>query len=277
MSRDDDCDMDMPSKPVIRVVVPATQEIDIPIEEEAFLSTDIYREMIRKELPKCRLRLKSLRLPCSPESKGSCEDYDEVVTDEMKDTVVFRMVTDAGPPAANSAPVMAVTTDKSFIQIDVGDPVSNSSPASEHPTTSTEHAPIEIRKSPRPRKKNHIPTFEPNTAGNKVQKRQAKAERKKQLRTDRGVKAHPPKQDKPDRRTAKYFEYPEFDEFAKKRGLANAVNKFARKRDARMKKRLRKAAKKRWAGEAKGLTEDKKLDMIADQLANAFDSSKKKR
>lgn len=60
------------------------------------------------------------------------------------------------------------------------------------------------------------------------------------------------------------------DEQVMQHGLADTLHDFTRKETLKLKRRLQKAEKRRWSGEDDTLTNDQKLDMVADQLARAF-------
>ncbi|KIW62425.1 hypothetical protein PV04_10599 [Phialophora macrospora] len=286
----------------IKVELTATRELDIQIENGLLLPPDTVRNMVLSELPHHKLALRGLRVTSVPKCYENAGDFQvglELVTDELKANVAYRMITDKASPATTHEPITETDTDdipnaggptdvqatietlrqRYAAQIAAGSTGQHNARASRLAARNTAKKLQELRRT-NDLELNNLP-HKSNTTANRVKKpylqREKKhwkrAKREEQVTQERmGVPGEP-------RGNAMAVHFQRLQSFTQRRGkdaITAQLEAFGRNEDSKAKELLERAVERQCMGEESGgLTEDKKVDLIADQLERLLDTGSK--
>ncbi|OCT48171.1 hypothetical protein CLCR_04191 [Cladophialophora carrionii] len=310
---DDNSDVstgDHPQVSWIKVEITATRELEIPVENGLLLPPDAVRNLILNDLPDRGLALSSLRVAALPEdyeNAGDLQVGSELITDELKAKVAFRMVTDRSPPAPTCESVYdtddedlataGISTDlqaiidklrkKHAVQVAAGAKGQPNARAHRAAARNTARKLEELMRGNDLEPNNFAlepnnVTLKSNTAGNRVKKPRASSQKRhaRQARHAEPVSKQESKRapggGPRDKAMAVHIHrLHTFTQRMGNDGIAAQLETFGRNEDFRTKKRLEKAAERRWKGKGGGLNEDKKVDLISEQLEKMLETEGK--
>ncbi|ETI20287.1 hypothetical protein G647_08321 [Cladophialophora carrionii CBS 160.54] len=309
---DDNSDVstgDHPQVSWIKVEITATRELEIPVENGLLLTPDAVQNLIINDLPDRGLALSNLRVASLPEdyeNAGDLQVGSELITDELKAKVAFRMVTDRSPPAPTCESVYdtddedvataGISTDlqaiidklreKHAVQVAAGAKGQPNARAHRAAARNTARKVEELMRV-NDLEPNNFPlepdnvTLKSNTAGNRVKKPRASSQKRhaKQAKHAEQVKQEskraPGGGPRDKAKAVHIHRLHNFTQRKGKDGIAAQLETFGRNEDFRTQKRLEKAAERRWRGKGSGLNEDKKVDLISEQLEKMLETEGK--